>query len=806
MRIIRHFCFILSLPLAAPVFSQNITQQSADYAISSETMHVHFDKDIYLPGETIWFKAYLYNVSEISFSSTNFYVAIYDEAGKLIKQKQYPVLEGSCSGDFEIPDTIQSNRIRFRAFTKAMVTDDSNNVYERVLTVYRKENKTGDPFISKTISLQFFPEGGRIIAELRNYIVFKATYNDGSPAIVNGQIIETARNKIVDTFFTDKTGLGAFNLVPSPHKNYMAVWKDENGETKQTPLPEIMRYGVSFHAEVLGKELQYTIAKNRSSDSLSLFHLLAQMGNYTIYQADLVIANEMELSTAKFSIDSVPPGLLQLTLFDKYRNILQERLVFINTAVADKQSLIINDTTNTKPKSKNVIEIILPDTLFTNLSVSVADINFYEQPASHSIKQELWFDTQLKEPGQDINSLLTPGQTKALDNTVLAHNCKMYNWQRATNKALLKTGLLDNYISLSIYYKEKNLALPKDDALNLIIDNKGRNKQFFNLKPADQTSFKLDYLLIFDSVRVSYQMDKNKEIANYLTVYRDSSLKIPPATEPLKKEIRTYVTQPVEKTDELEAFYSPAPKRFNDVQTIKGVTVKTKNKGNPILARIDELDKFYTTGMFSGTIRGVMFNIIDDTLGVTANNNLQDYLLYRIPGVKKYGISFGKDEAVIINGKLKIVTFPVITFIDEVEMDQMGGIPISSLVLSDVAYVKYIQGVVIGAGFKTSHGALYVYTKKGTEKGPSSKGLSFVYIKGYDTQKEFSNKDYVNMPVSNEPDLRTTLYWNPNLVLDKINNKGSFEFYNNDVSKRLLLTIEGVNASGKLIHIEKIIE
>ena len=57
-----------------------------------------------------------------------------------------------------------------------------------------------------------------------------------------------------------------------------------------------------------------------------------------------------------------------------------------------------------------------------------------------------------------------------------------------------------------------------------------------------------------------------------------------------------------------------------------------------------------------------------------------------------------------------------------------------------------------------------------------------------------------------EPDLRSTLYWNPNIFLDKTNSKIKIEYYNNDVSKKLLLTIEGFNAAGKLIHIEKIIE
>lgn len=806
MKIARHCCLILTLFFATQAFSQSMGRHNSDLISSSQTMHVHFDKDIYLPGETIWFKAYLYNINEISYNSTNFYVAIYDEMGKLIQQKQYPVLAGSSNGDFEIPDTIQSSRIQFRAFTKGMIIDDSNNVYERILTVYNRQNNPDNNLANRTINLQFFPEGGQTVSELQNYIAIKASYPDGGPAIVNGQIVEVERNKRVDTFFTNKMGLGKFILIPFPRKTYLALWKDESGNIKQTPLPAMNRYGVSFHAEVINKELQYTIAKNRSSDSLSMLHLLAQMGNYLIYKADLVVPNEMELSIARFPIDSLPPGLLQLGLFDKNWNILQERLVFISDPGINEQPLVNRDTINALPKGKNSIEIGLPDTMFTNLSASIADINFYDQQRTNSIDQEIWFSRQLKELNVNTDSILRSGDRNTADLITLTHDWKKYKNEKLIDKSSLKPELLDDYLSVTVKYKQKDFALPKGDALNLIINSKGVGKQVYNLEPSDQTTFNKDGFLFFDSTKIFYQMDKNKGLTAYLTISRDRMMNIPSSINALENKPLLTAAKPTAVFNGLETFYTPVHSKFNDVQTIKAVIVKTKYRGNPQLARIDELDKFYTTGMFSGTVRGVMFNIIDDTLGVAANNNLQDYLLYRIPGVKKYGISFGKDEAIIKEGKLKIVTFPVITFIDEVEMDQMGGIPISSLVLSDVAYVKYMQGIVIGAGFKTSHGALYVYTKKGTEKDPLSKGLPFVYIKGYNSQKEFTGPHYSDKTLLKEPDLRTTLYWNPNIIMDKTNNKIKIEYYNNDVSKKLLLTIEGVNASGKLIHIEKIIE
>ena len=795
MKINFYYCFILSLLFTTPVFSQT-TGRNTDSVISFQTMHVHFDKDIYLPGETIWFKAYLYDVSEISIAATNFYVAIYNQKGKLLQQKQYPILEGSCNGDFEIPDTIQSTRIQFRAFTKAMIIDDSNNVYEKTLTVYNKENNSGNIAINKIKNLQFFPEGGQMIAELENHIAFKASYSDGSPAIINGQIIEVEKNKKVDAFFTDSMGLGKLVLYPTPHKSYMAVWKDDNGNIMQTPLPVNNRYGVSFHTEIINRELEYSIIKNKKNDSLNNLHLLAQMGNYQVYKADLEIPNEMVIYTAKFSIAEVPAGLMQLNLFDKYRNLLQQRLVFISDSSFKDQLLVNADTINTNPKGKNSIEITLPDTMFTNLSVSVADINFYNQPNTHSISQDLLFNTQLKELNQNTDSLLQTGNNKNIDLVTLTHPWKKYNWQKSVNKAELQPEVLDNYISLTVHYKEKNLALPKDDALNLIINTKGMGKEFYSLKPISQTAFKKTNLLFFDSVKVAYQMDKNKELANYLKISRDDTLEIPQTITPLQSTINFITAK-----KNIETFTNNTAKIFNDVKTIKEVIVKTKYKGNPILERIDELDKFYTTGMFSGTVKGCQLNVIDDPMA-EVNNNLQDYMRYRIPNLMLYDGIFGVKRQ-ILGDNPKDTIIPILTFIDEMEMD---GDAVSLLRMGDVAYVKYIPGIVIGAGFNTSTGAIYIYTKKGNEKGPVLKGLPFVYIKGYNKQKEFAGLDYNDKNLLKQPDLRTTVYWNPNIIMDKTNNKVRIEYYNNDVSKKLLLKIEGINAVGKLIYIEKIIE
>ena len=55
-------------------------------------------------------------------------------------------------------------------------------------------------------------------------------------------------------------------------------------------------------------------------------------------------------------------------------------------------------------------------------------------------------------------------------------------------------------------------------------------------------------------------------------------------------------------------------------------------------------------------------------------------------------------------------------------------------------------------------------------------------------------------------DARTTLLWLPYILTDAGNHKIPVTFYNNDLSKKLRVVLEGINAEGKMIHIEKIVE
>ncbi|MGF2049545.1 hypothetical protein ACQUET_12715, partial [Lactococcus lactis] len=56
-----------------------------------EKIHVHFDRDIYNPEETIFYKVYLLSGNQLSELSKNMYVEWYDTTGTLIKQTIAPL-------------------------------------------------------------------------------------------------------------------------------------------------------------------------------------------------------------------------------------------------------------------------------------------------------------------------------------------------------------------------------------------------------------------------------------------------------------------------------------------------------------------------------------------------------------------------------------------------------------------------------------------------------------------------------------------------------------------------------------------
>jgi hypothetical protein len=106
-------------------------------------------------------------------------------------------------------------------------------------------------------------------------------------------------------------------------------------------------------------------------------------------------------------------------------------------------------------------------------------------------------------------------------------------------------------------------------------------------------------------------------------------------------------------------------------------------------------------------------------------------------------------------------------------------------------------------------GVLFIFMKDGSEivRARAKNRLSFASVQqlGYRWPVEFYSPQYADKSQKTRPDHRTTLYWNPKVKTDA-EGKASVKFYASDISKRYLVTLEGVSDDGTIVHHQQIIE
>ncbi|MVM37127.1 hypothetical protein GO730_04765 [Spirosoma sp. HMF3257] len=67
---------------------------------------------------------------------------------------------------------------------------------------------------------------------------------------------------------------------------------------------------------------------------------------------------------------------------------------------------------------------------------------------------------------------------------------------------------------------------------------------------------------------------------------------------------------------------------------------------------------------------------------------------------------------------------------------------------------------------------------------------------GYAVSREFYSPQYANESMTNTPDYRATLYWNPSVQTDA-NGKATVTFYNADNITTIQAVAEGISPTGQ---------
>lgn len=764
-----------------------------------EKIHVQFDKSFYNPGETIWFKAYVMSGINLSGISKNFYAELINNKGEVIQRVTAPIVYSSAASSFTIPKAYANQYIHFRAFTSWMLNFDTSFLYDKNIRVINSGTSDNATRANSSL-LQFFPEGGDMVSEIETNLAFKANDQYGFPVRVTGFIKGSDGKKVID-FKSAHDGLGAFKFTPAKGQTYSAVWKDSTGKEITTDIPEAKAGGVVLNAVNTPGFVTFIVKRSDQGEELKQVYLIAHMDQQMVYKARINLTQNL-LSSGRIPVDQFPSGVLQLTAFDANMKPLAERVIFVNNNDYLFDAYYRTLQKDMKKRGKNVIEVEIPDTLLSNLSLSITDANLIGTGESDdNIFSHLLLTSELRgyihNPGYYFSSF-ADSTVKQLDLVMLTHGWRRFNWSDlAQGKTPAIRFAPDNYLAVTGTVVSGNGgALAGDNQLNLIMQMKDSSTQFLSVDVKPGGKFITEPILFYDTAKVFYQLNKSKKAPSNIILTAENGflkpnfiVKIPESmnqgNKVLDNSTLTASRKIFDQTQQLES------ERIKKSKMLEEVIVRAKTR-----TAAQKLDDDYTSGLFKGG-DGYTFDFTND---VTALSSLSlfNYLQGRVAGLQINNAMSSTPTLTWRGGSPDL-------YLNEIRTDASQ---VSSLSMADIAYVKVFRPPFMGGAGGGAGGAIAVYTKKGGQTNNTDfVGLSKVSVIGYTPIREFYSPNYAqSSPLNDLDDIRTTLFWEPYIFLDKEKKKRTITFYNNDISKRLRVTIEGVNEAGKLTRVESIIE
>jgi hypothetical protein len=776
-------------------FAQRIDSTLATYAnqFPQERMYLQYDKPLYSPGETIWFKAYLMSGIMPSDISKNGYADFFDAEGRLLAHSVFPIVEGSFHGQFDIPDSLSTPYVHVKAYTAWMLNFDSAFLYQKNIRILQKTPKTITK-ITYTPSVEFFPEGGDAVVGIPSKIAFKATDQLGKPVKIRGFVLNNS-NAVVDTIRTQHDGMGFIRLTPKAGETYTVKWYDEQNAVHQTPLPVAKASGATIELSAGSNRKNFVIRRSENApDNLKQLHIVGTVNQQLVYMANV------NLQTAPFIGGGIPTlelptGILQVTIFDDAWTPLAERICFINNNEAIFEPEVGFKVLGLGKRGKNTLQIDLPDTMAANLSVAITD-KAIGVDSSGNIISHLLLTGDLKgrvyKPDYYFSNN-SDSVAQHLDLVMLTNGWRRFNWQAIAQGKLPEIKYPNDTAYLTFsgkVYGATPAELRGAGDIFAIIQGKDSSKQTVTATIKPDGSFADPDMVLFDSAKIYYQFINSRNLADMSEVRFMTN--ILPSPKRIVFDKSTMVSlQDTAGLARLQYLASEEARlrELTKGTTLQGVTVTTKAK-----SPLEKLDEQYASGLFQGS-DAYQFDLTNDPLA-NSYPSVFNYLQGKVAGLQI--TANGSNTSLSWRGGSPSL------YVNEMQADVNQ---LSTMSMADIAYVKVFRPPFMG-GFNGANGAIAIYTRKGgPNQATPGKGLPYKNVIGYTIMKEFYSPNYATIDPRNEAeDVRSTLYWNPMILTTPENHRIVINFFNNDITDAFRVIVEGVSKDGRITHVEKVLE
>ena len=396
-----------------------------------EKVYLHLDNNCYYRGEEIWFKAYVVRADDHQFTDMSrlLYVELVSPDGLLVERQTISISEdGDGEGSFYLTDSLYSGFYEIRAYTRWMmnfcVTEHPSNfrsrqlfyteqmaedfyrlygtVYSRVVPVYETPERLGDygkkyiverpkqrldKELKANLKVNFYPEGGHLIAGTKARVAFEATNELGEQVSISGKVGSK-------TIKTEHEGRGAFTIDVPEDGRLQALFHYADKDYK-IDLPKTEKTGCAMNVNADDDNIQANLTLRgvpTSNDYAAIVLSQGQLKEFNRFRPD-------EAGKATISIDAeeLPSGVSDLIIIDNNGRPMADRLFFVNHHDQDNgQIKVLTKKTDYEPYEAIDLELQVPEGT-DMLSVSVRDAGT-DDPTydTGNIMTELLLSSELK--------------------------------------------------------------------------------------------------------------------------------------------------------------------------------------------------------------------------------------------------------------------------------------------------------------------------------------------------------------------------------------------------------------------------
>ena len=439
--------FSFALLLCANIFGQGnshypeISERFGNYSeLPREVAYVHLNKSIYIKGEQLGYKAYVYDKDKKlpSQETKNLYCALIDDEGRMIKKQLIRIEQGIGSGIMELDSLIASGRYRFRAYTNWMRNFSEPNYFEQELQILDPDEDEPDMETAgaEAIDAQFLPEGGHAVAGLD--AVYGAVIKDqrgfGIP-FIEGVVVDEKENFITN-FRLNAMGIGRFGFPIKPGHRYFATFTHK-GKDYQIPLEMAEPLGIVMKLQELRDKIGLIFnARFRNKSNLKVPYLL------TIHDGENLKALDLNFEGKDQVIRLLPKeelfkGMNIITLFNPKGKPILERLYFNQQSVSLK-SVVSYEVK--RDRDSLFIKLNVPGAQaaqWNSLSISALPGNtisyggHYNLPSYHLLRP--YINGAIENASYYFQDP-SPKKAFELDNLLITQGWSSYDWNSIFNK------------------------------------------------------------------------------------------------------------------------------------------------------------------------------------------------------------------------------------------------------------------------------------------------------------------------------------------------------------------------------------